>query len=189
MGLVFKFGTMGSGKTTQLLLKRQNYLSKDGVVVVVAPSLDVRHGKGTIRSRSGLECQADILLEKDEPLEAHIIVNKEYEGQKILILADEVQFFSEKTIESFRRYIDEHGFNMECYGLRTDFTGRLFEGSKRLIELADDVKNIQTPCSFCESPAIFNLRVDRGNKDQVVLGTDEYREVCSLCYTYAMGEE
>lgn len=189
MGLTFKFGTMGVGKTTTILTKRDNYKKKDGVVVVVTPSVDVRFGKGVVKARSGLACEADIVLEKDELLEDHIIVNKTYEGQKVLILVDEAQFFSERTIESFRRYADNYGFLIECYGLRTDFTGRLFDGSKRLLELADKVELMETPCCFCENPAVFNLRVDRFNTDQVVLGSDAYREVCSLCYTYEMGEE
>ena len=75
-----------------------------------------------------------------------------------------------------------------CYGLRTDFRSRCFEGSKRLLELADSIEEVKTTCTFCGRKAVFNLKHVDGvatlDGPQVALGTEEmYLPVCSQCYS------
>lgn len=177
MALVFKLGTMGSAKTLNLLAKRHDYQNKGHKIAVVVPSVDKRYGLGVIKSRSGLHCNADVILDTDEELGIQFKVNPD------LILADEAQFFSPKTIESFRTFTDSWDVDVICYGIRTDFKSRLFPGSRRLLELADKIEHLHTLCYYCKNTATFNLRIDTFRQEQVVLGdSDMYKEVCSQCY-------
>lgn len=179
--LYFRYGTMDSAKTLNLLAVAHNYRKQGKRCALMKPRLDVRFGEAAIRSRSGLEAEADFLVgpEDDLPME---------ELSKLdCVLVDEAQFLSEKNIESLRELTIVHGVPVICYGLRTDFQARLFVGSKRLLELADAIEEVKVTCYFCGKKAIFNLRMVDGHGvfegPQVVLGADEkYVPVCAAHY-------
>ncbi len=180
--LYFRYGTVGSAKTLNLLAVAHNYRAQGKEVVLIRPELDKRFGKANIKSRAGLEMNADLLITPETDLLGH-----NFEGIHC-ILVDEAQFLTNKNIEQLRLVAYEKGIPVICYGLRTDFQTHLFEGSKRLLELADSVEEIKSTCYKCNKKSVFNLRhldgvaVDEG--PTILLGAeDTYHPACYGCYT------
>ncbi len=179
--LYFRYGSVSSDKTLNLLAVAHNYKSQGKGVFLLKPSLDNRFGQESISSRAGLEAKADFLAEKDSNLD--FISNNETS----CILVDEAQFLSSEVIEQLRQISSKKDIPVICYGLRTDFRGHLFEGSKRLMELCDSIEEIKTTCSFCNRKAIFNLKMIDGvptlDGPKIELGAEEkYLPSCSSCY-------
>ena len=175
--LYFRYGTMDSAKTLNLLAVAHNYRKQGKRCVLMKPRLDDRFGTSIIRSRSGLEAEADFLLtaEDDLPLEALADLD--------CVLVDEAQFLSERLIDQLRDLTVDRDVPVICYGLRTDFRAELFAGSRRLFELADSIEEVKVTCYFCGRKAVFNLRLLDGEAvfdgPQVDLGADEkYVPVC-----------
>lgn len=181
--LYFKYGAMGSSKTAQALITKFNYEERGMKVWLIKPSIDNRDGVATIKSRVGLfeECTAvdksDNLFEifTDERIEADVVI------------ADECQFFTAEQIDSLRRIVDEYDVPVLCFGLRTDFLSHLFEGSRRLFEVADSIAEIKTICE-CGSKATINARLDGDGRvvtegSQVMIGGNEsYVAMCHRCW-------
>lgn len=179
--LYFRHGTMGSAKTMNLLAVAHNYRSQGKRVMLLKPRLDTRFASRAIVSRSGLTIDADLLLDRDTRLDPH-----EFEGLAC-VLVDEAQFLSGPVIEQLRGLTLRPGVPVICYGLRTDFQSHLFEGSKRLLELADSIEEIKVTCQFCNRKAILNMRLVNGaptlSGEQIVLGGDEsYAPACFTCF-------
>ena len=179
--LYFRHGTMGSAKTLNLLAVAHNYRQQGKRVALLKPRLDDRFGKATIASRAGLEADADVLLGPDDRLDP-----RSFDGVDC-VLVDEVQFLSPRIIEDLRRLTKDPGVPVICYGLRTDFKTRLFDGSRRLVELADSIEEVKVTCQFCNRKAILNMRFVDGvptrKGAQVALGAEEmYAPVCYGCY-------
>lgn len=187
----FVTGTMGSAKTLDLLSTRHEYISKPGSgyeVLLVSTTTDTRHGAGNVQSRAGLSATADIILPCEDRIQDHF---KPREFGLYLVLVDEAQFLSTRNVESLRSLVDDDAFDAKviAYGLRTDYLGNLFEGSKRLLELADDIQVRHSICSYCEKYATFNLRIGTFEGGQIQLGDlDSYSPVCSTCYAAELGE-
>ncbi|HEU4405980.1 MAG TPA: thymidine kinase [Polyangiaceae bacterium] len=179
--LYFRHGTMSSAKTLNLLAVAHNYRSQGKRVLLIKPRLDTRFSGEAIVSRSGLEAQADLLVGPETRLEPGL-----FEGLHC-VLVDEAQFLSPAIVEQLRRVTLSHNVPVICYGLRTDFQTRLFEGSKRLLELADSIEEVKVTCQFCNRKAIFNMRLIDGRPtlegQQVMLGADEsYAPTCCTCF-------
>ncbi len=179
--LYFRHGAVGSAKTLNLLAVAHNYRQQGKFAVLVKPSLDDRFGKKSIRSRAGLEAEADVLVEEDTDL---LTIN--FEGVHC-ILVDEVQFIYPHIIDQLRRITIEQDIPVICYGLRTDFRSHLFEGSKRLIEVADSIEEVKSTCFYCNHKAIMNLKyvndVATVEGPVVDLGSEEkYHPACYKCY-------
>lgn len=189
--LTFKFGSMGSGKTLELIGRHLSLVGKGRASAVIKPVVDTRYGHDVIRSRSGLTLKAFKILEENEKLTLSFFVNAglitKAEGFPLTVFVDEAQFLSELNVESLRELADHPGVEVIAYGIRSDFRRRTFTGSKRLFELADRLEGIDTPCSFCNNLASFNMRVTMFSEDQIMLGDDSYKEVCSQCYAGEMG--
>ena len=149
--LYFRHGTVGSAKTLNLLAVAHNYRQQGKRVLLMKPSLDVRFGEGTIRSRAGLDCEADLLLHADTQLK-----DDDFRGLNC-VLVDEAQFVSPAVIDQLRRITLELQVPVICYGLRTDFRSHLFEGARRLLELADSIEEVKTTCAFCNRKAIIEI--------------------------------
>ena len=184
--LYFRYGTMDSAKTLNLLAVAHNYRKQGKKCLLVKPKLDVRFGQALIRSRSGLEAEADLLVEGDQVLDPELLSGQD------CILVDEAQFLSEFVIEQLRDATIDHRVPVICYGLRTDFQARLFPGSRRLLELADSIEEVKVTCYTCSRKAVFNLRLVDGKPSfegpQVELGADEkYVPVCWTHYRRAKG--
>jgi len=179
--LYFRHGTVGSAKTLNLLAVAFNYRQQGKKVLLMKPGLDTRFGKEQIKSRAGLEMQADVLIADESSLK-----EVDYSGVDC-ILVDEAQFLSAKVIEALRLVTLKHDIPTICYGLRTDFKSYLFEGSARLMELADSIEEVKATCHYCTRKSIMNLKyvnglaVDEG--PSVELGAEEkYLPACYKCY-------
>ena len=180
--LYFKYGAMGSSKTASALITKFNYEERGMRVWLIKPSLDDRDGVGVVRSRIGLEEKAYVVLP-----ETNILTEFEDRKDIHVIIADECQFFTAAQIEQLRQIVDEYDIPVLCFGLRTDFLSRLFEGSRRLFEVADSIAEIKTICE-CGSKATVNARLD-GNMNVVTEGTqvmiggnESYIAMCHKCW-------
>jgi len=181
--LYFKYGAMGSSKTAQALITKFNYEERHMKVWLIKPSLDTREPDLQVRSRIGLCAPCHTVGETDDIYAIFIASH----GDADVIIADECQFFTAAHIDQLRRIVDERGIPVMCFGLRADFLSHLFEGSRRLFEIADSISEIKTICS-CGSKAIINARLDgAGNVvtegDQVMIGGNEsYIAMCHRCW-------
>lgn len=179
--LYFRHGTVGSAKTLNLLAVAHNYRQQGKKVILMKPDLDTRFEKDRIRSRAGLEMTADILITDEKSLQG-----VDYSDISC-ILVDEAQFLSAKVIEELRNISLQWDLPIICYGLRTDFKTRLFEGSARLMELADSIEEVKATCHYCNRKSIMNLKHVQGVATNVGatidLGTEEkYYPACYKCY-------
>jgi thymidine kinase len=179
--LYFRHGTVGSAKTLNLLAVAHNYRQQGKKILLFKPDLDVRFGKANIRSRAGLEMVADILIAPETDL-----LKVDFTDISC-ILVDEVQFVSAAHINQLREITLLNQIPVICYGLRTDFKTKLFEGSLRLMELADSIEEVKATCHFCNKKSILNLRHIDGlaclDGPVVQLGTEErYYPACYNCY-------
>lgn len=180
--LYFRYGTVGSAKTMNLLAVAHNYRHQNKQVLLLKPSLDDRFGIDSITSRSGLTMDADLLVSENTVLEPSSL-----EGVHC-VLVDEAQFLSISFIDQLRQISAHDGIPVICYGLRTDFKSRLFTGAKRLFEVADSIEEVKTTCAFCNRKAVFNLKFSNGlpttEGPTIDLGADEkYLPACSVCYS------
>lgn len=181
MKLYFYYGTMGSSKTANALMTKFNMEEHGNKVLLLKPSIDTRDGETIIRSRAGLEAES-ILVYPDSDIK-DILSN--YSGKYNGIIVDECQFLTEAQIDQLRE-TNEPMFIM-CYGLKTDYMGKLFEGSKRLLEVSDSIREIKSMCP-CGKKAIMNARYDKNgniiyNGGQIDIGGDDmYRALCYDCW-------
>ena len=180
--LYFKYGAMGSSKTANALIAKFNYEERDMKVWLIKPSVDNRDGASKVRSRIGLEADADIIKPDDD-----IIAMYSERDDVDVIIADECQFFTEDQIDQMRYLVDNFDLPVMCFGLRTDFRTKLFPGSRRLFELADSITEIKTICA-CGAKATVNARISPDGRvitsgQQVFLGgNDSYIAMCHKCY-------
>ena len=178
--LYFKYGVMGSSKTAQALIAKFNYEENGNKVLFVKPAIDTRDGEDIVKSRIGLSGEAMVLSPEDE-IAVKTIANYD------VIICDESQFFTPKQIEHFTDIAVFCNIPVLCYGLLTDFKTNLFQGSKRLVELADSLQEIKMVCK-CGKKATVNARLVDGKVvregEQVMLGGNEsYKAMCYECWS------
>lgn len=193
--LYFIQSPMNGSKSALLLMKAHSFEERGIPFICMKPSIDNREGVDFIYSRIGIKREC-ITIDPDDNIfniVNDIIALIDKTNAKLLqwILVDECQFFTAKQIEQLTKIVDDLGINVMCYGLRTDFNTHLFEGSKRLLELADDIDEIKISCS-CGRKAIINARVnDDGyvitDGEQILIGgNDRYIPLCRKCYSDAI---
>ena len=175
--LYFRYGTMDSAKSMNLLAVAHNYRKQGKKVLLVKPRLDTRFGATKISSRCGLEADADLMVDENTSLDPREFADLD------CVLVDEAQFLAPSVIEDLRRITVDPGVPVICYGLRTDFQTKLFPGAQRLMELADRIEEVKVTCQYCAKKAICNLRFVNGSPTvvgpQIQLGADEhYAPVC-----------
>lgn len=184
--LIFYTGPMGSSKTAHALMTNFQYKEKGKNVWLIKPAIDTREDqvyqngravKTLVRSRVGITAWADAIHTSD-----HLCPP---EGTTAII-CDEAQFLTASQVEELKMIADRDDIQVLCYGLRTDFRSQLFEGSKRLFELASVVKNIPVICD-CGNFAVVNAKIVNGaittEGNQVDIGGDEkYRAFCYACW-------
>ena len=182
-----KYGAMGSSKTAQALITKYNYEENDMRVWLIKPATDNRDGASVIRSRIGLEAEAEAMRPEADLFDLFRQRNAD------VVIVDECQFFPPEQIDQLRRIVDDLNIPVLCFGLRSDFQTKLFPGSRRLFELADSIQEIKTICD-CGSKATVNARVDGEGYvitegAQVVLGgNDCYVAMCHRCWMRAIQE-
>jgi thymidine kinase len=180
--LHFKYGAMNSGKSDTLIKTAYNYEERGLKVIVVKPDVDTKHETNVI-ARGGHTRKADVLATNETNLEEAIMDF----GTGACVLVDEAQFLSEAQISQLYSITKQHDVSVICYGLRADFQTKLFPGSQRLLEVADNIEKLPTMC-FCGAQAEFNTRKVNGkyvfSGDQVAIevGDVTYDSLCGRCY-------
>ncbi len=185
--LYFRYGTMGSAKTALLLTTAYNFEERHVDYMCLKPVVDTREATNVIRSRIGIERQCRWIYSNTNLYE---LARDLYRNDGRIVdwyLIDEAQFLTEAQVDQLSRIVDDIGSNVVCYGLRTDFQSHLFEGSRRLFEIADTIDEIKSTCN-CGHKTIINARIDSNGNilsegAQVEIGgNDRYVAVCRRCW-------
>ena len=168
--LYFRYGVMGSSKSANALMVRYNYEERGQRALMVKPALDQREGKRVVNSRIGLN-YACIWFVELEAMSAQDI--RTYQ----CVIVDEAQFLTHAQVDYLTRIVDNMNVPVICYGLRADFSGRLFSGSQALLACADIIEEVKTIC-WCGKKATCNARFDENGVvlkegEQVVLGAND----------------
>ena len=185
--LYFRYGTMGSAKTALLLTTAYNFEERGMKYLCMKPVIDTRDKANVIKSRIGIQRECSWIYNDtdlyQQAKEQFINENLVYDW----FLIDEAQFLLAEQVDQLSRIVDDFGCNVVCYGLRTDFKTNLFEGSRRLFEIADTIDEIKSTCN-CGNKTIVNARID-SDGDFVVEGAqveiggdDRYIAVCRKCW-------
>lgn len=186
--LYFRYGTMGSAKTAMLLTTAYNFEERGLKYLCMKPVVDTRDKKNVIRSRIGIERECRWIY-ADSNLYAEIkeLLEADLQAAPNWLLVDEAQFLSREHVDQLAAIVDDFAINVVCYGLRTDFQGNLFEGSRRLFEMADTIDEIKSTCT-CGRKTIMNARIDSRGEiitegEQVEIGgNDRYVACCRKCW-------
>jgi len=161
--LYYKYGTMGSSKTANLLMVAYNYKSQDKRIVCIKSSLDNRWGTGVIKSRAGVPDRECLVTTEETDLFYLIEFDINTNGELHCILVDEAQFLRKEQIKQLARVVDELKVPVMCYGLKNSYIdGELFEGSAALLYYADSIEEIKTVCQYCNRKATMHLRMVDG---------------------------
>jgi thymidine kinase len=186
----FYYAAMNAGKSTVLLQSSYNYRERGMRTLLFTPSIDTRYGTGRIESRIGLRSGAIALAPADNLFNR---VRAEHASQPVAcVLIDEVQFLTPEQVWQVSDVADTLEIPVLCYGLRTDFQGKLFPGSGALLALADDLIELKTIC-HCGRKATMNLRLDPAGHAvkegaQVEIGGNaRYLAVCRRHFKEALG--
>ena len=179
--LYFYYSSMNAGKSTNLLQSSYNYRERGMNTLVLAPVLDDRFGAGKVTSRIGIESEATTFKTDTDLLK----VVEECSAEKPLhcVLIDEAQFLTRDQVFQLSEVTDKMNIPVLAYGLRTDFQGEPFEGSKYLLSWSDNLKELKAIC-HCGTKATMVLRMDEdGNAvtegSQVEIGgNDRYVSMC-----------
>lgn len=172
---------MNAGKSTALLQSSYNYRERGMNTLILAPDLDDRYGAGKVTSRIGLESNA-LTFRRDDDL-YNIVSTREQETPLHCVLVDEAQFLTKEQVFQLGEVADKLDVPVLTYGIRTDFQGEPFNGSKYLLSWADNLKELKAIC-FCGAKATMVIRLDEeGNAitqgSQVKIGgNDRYVSMC-----------
>ncbi|WP_318476926.1 thymidine kinase [Photobacterium leiognathi] len=188
--MYFYYSAMNAGKSTTLLQSSFNYRERGMTPLIFTAAIDNRYGAGKVTSRIGLEEEAELFNLEDDLFErVKALSNK---GKIDCVLIDECQFLSKAQVYQLTEVVDKLDIPVLCYGLRTDFLGELFEGSRYLLSWADKLVELKTIC-HCGRKANMVIRQDETGRaiadgDQVEIGgNDRYVSVCRLHYKEALG--
>ena len=168
------------------MMKAHSFENNDIPFICIKSSIDDRD-KGIIKSRVGIERECLSIGIKDDIYRIIKVYNNPNRPLQ-WILVDESQFLTGEQVDQLAKIVDELNINVMCYGLRTDFKTKLFDGSRRLFELADNIEEMKVSCK-CGRKAIINARVDdNGNivndGEQIMTGGNErYITMCRKCYS------
>jgi thymidine kinase len=172
---------MNAGKSTALLQSSYNYRERGMNTLVLAPEFDDRYGAGKVTSRIGIETAATTFKPEDD-LFAVVKANTE-ESPLHCVLIDEAQFLTKDQVFQLGEVTDKLNVPVLAYGLRTDFQGEPFEGSKYLLAWSDNLKELKAICD-CGSKATMVVRFDEGGNaitegSQIEIGgNDRYVSMC-----------
>jgi thymidine kinase len=179
--LYFSYSTMNAGKSTVLLQASHNYGERGMKTMLFTAELDNRSKVGNISSRIGLSEKASTFNNDDNLFSS---VQERLNIDKIsCVFVDEAQFLTDKQVWELSDVVEILNIPVMCFGLRTDFQGKLFEGSSSLLAIADELKEIKTIC-HCGKKANMVVRVDSNGKvlkegAQIEIGGNE--KYISLC--------
>ena len=179
--LYFYYSSMNAGKSTSLLQSAYNYQERGMTPLLLTAEIDNRYSVGKVTSRIGLEAGAHLFNRDSNLFE---MVSEQNENETIdCVLIDESHFLSKEQVKQLGQVVDTLDIPVLCYGIRTDFRGELFPGSKYLLAWADNLNELKTVC-HCGRKATMVVRLDRDGKvvsdgDQVVIGgNNKYQSMC-----------
>ncbi|HSN51176.1 MAG TPA: thymidine kinase [Woeseiaceae bacterium] len=179
--LYFYYSSMNAGKSTSLLQSSYNYRERGMNTLVLAPAVDDRFGVGKVASRIGLESEATTFGQDDDLFA--LVQSMVAKAPLHCVLIDEAQFLTRDQVFQLSDVTDRLNIPVLAYGLRTDFQGEPFEGSKYLLAWSDNLKELKAIC-HCGTKATMVLRMDaEGNAvregSQVEIGgNDRYVSMC-----------
>jgi len=188
--LYFYYASMNAGKSTTLLQADFNYRERGMATMLFTASVDDRYAAGTITSRIGLD-QAATPFDARTDIAA-IVADRHAHEAVACVLVDEAQFLTAAQVDQLAHLADVVGIPVLAYGLRTDFQGQLFEGSARLLALADSLVELKSVCE-CGRKATMNLRVDAEGRavahgaQTEIGGNDRYVALCRKHFTERSG--
>ena len=187
--LYFYYASMNAGKSTNLLQADFNYRERGMATMLWTAALDERGGARAIESRIGLHAQAHRFTAETDLWQQ---VQAAHRASPLAcVLIDEAQFLTERQVWQCARLADEGAIPVVCYGLRTDFQGRLFPGAGTLLGIADLLVELKGVC-HCGRKATMNLRVDaagaavREGAQTEIGGNDRYVALCRKHFTEAL---
>lgn len=188
--LYFHYATMNAGKTTMLLQASYNYRERGMTTMLfVAGHYRRDDAAGYISSRIGLESDAEMFRAGDDLYER---IREHHDHTTThCVFVDEAQFLEEEQVWQLARVADRLGIPVMCYGLRTDFQGKLFSGSHALLAIADELREVRTICR-CGRKATMVVRLGADGKvakqgAQVAIGKDVYVSLCRRHWEEEMG--
>ncbi len=190
--LHFKYGAMNCGKTDTLIKAAYNYTENGLKIAVIKPSIDTKGGQ-TIVTRRGDSRVVDILITPDANIQTELrkFMAKNKLEKLDCILVDEAQMLTKEHVDQLFDIAKVDDISVITYGLKTDFRTEMFPGSKRLLELADNIEKMPTMCK-CGSQAEFNCRKVAGEfvftGEQIAIDGDgdiTYQSLCGNCYNKA----
>ena len=187
--LYFYYASMNAGKSSTLLQTAFNYQEREMRVSLWTAALDDRPGFGAISSRIGLASDAHRFA-PDTDIAGFVLAAHE-EAPIDCLLVDEAQFLSEDQVWQLARLADAADIPVLCYGLRTDFQGRLFPGSAVLLGIADALVELKAIC-HCGRKATMNVRVDDGGSavgegaQTEIGGNERYVALCRRHFAEAL---
>ncbi len=180
--LIYSYGAMDSAKTANLLMEAHGHERSKIKVLLIKPRRDTK-GEGTVTSRIGLSRKVDILIDPTDNV--FDLIPEDVES----LYVDEAQFLTPEQVDQLMLLTVYKNINVFAYGLRTDFRTDGFPGSKRLLEIAHEIKEYYRRCRCKEGKAIFNARFLNGEivteGEQVAIdgaGDWTYEPLCAKCY-------
>ena len=184
--LHFKYGTMNSGKSIDLMRTAHNFEEVGYDVLIMKPSIDTK-GNNKLKSRINMERKVDVLIDKEDCI-LKLIRDKITENLSC-IFVDEAQFLSSNQIDELFFITKELDIPVICYGLRNNFKMEGFEGSNRLLLIAEELEELPTLCKCKEIARFVGRKV---NGEYVLSGENvlidgeqsnvEYVPMCGKCY-------
>jgi len=187
--LYFHYAAMDAGKTTMLLQAAYNYRERGMTTMLFVAGHYRKDARGYISSRIGLEAEAAMFRDGDD-LFARVA---EHHGHTSVhaVFVDEAQFLEDEQVWQLGRVADRLGIPVLCYGLRTDFQGNLFPGSRALLAIADELREVRTICR-CGRKATMVVRLGPDGKvakqgEQVAIGKEAYISLCRKHWEEEMG--
>lgn len=172
------------GKSTHLLQNAYNHKKNGNKVMYFTSALDDRYGTGKITSRIGIDADAEVIPKDDLTVlkSAAKILEDDWDYNSIYI--DECQFLNTEQIDFLSDLVDNYSIDVYCYGIRTDFESKLFEGSQRLFEIADETHELKNICENqkCGNEATMNARIVESTDKVFIGGNESYKSMCRSCY-------
>ena len=188
--LYFSYAAMNAGKSTLLLQASYNYRERGMDTLLFTAALDDRAGKGVIASRIGVSCEAELFTPRDDLFAVIDVAHAKTPFSCIFV--DEAQFLTAEQVWQLARVADRLGVPVMCYGLRTDFQGKMFPGSSELLAIADTLREVRTIC-HCGAKATMVVRLGPDGTpltqgDQVDIGgNDKYISLCRRHWEETVG--
>ena len=186
--LFFITGTMGAAKSANLIAKDYNYRENGKKTLILKPTTDTRNGTyhhfeiGKTYSRAIKEGADCLFLDAGRFDELGLEAVKD----KDIVFVDEAQFLTQSDVDFLASIPDELDIPVLAYGLKTTAEGDLFEGSTRLLALADEIEIMISVCSFCGRRASHHVRISGGERLAGNAGVEgngvKYKACCRKCF-------